>query len=115
MMSLDEMAIRFSLLGRDYISCTEFCQLQAKSEACSARILELRVFIGGEGNGQTGFQFQALGLAGRGIGDILTEEDDFGALGKREAAPAVPQHGGFGRRIRVIPWYDIGGDLLAVV
>src|SRR2546428_5099804 len=115
MMSLDEMAIRFSLLGRDYISCTEFCQLQAKSEACSARILELHALIGSKGLGQTGLQLQALRFAGGGIGYVLSKQNDLGPLGERKAAPAELQQDGFGWRRRPLARYDIGSDLLAVV
>src|SRR3989441_147211 len=78
-------------------------------------VFELDVPISGKGLGQAGFQLQSLGLAGRGIGHVLPEEDDLGPFGEWKAASAVLQQGSFGRRRRSLTRDDIRGDLLTVV
>src|SRR5439155_6471369 len=59
------------------------------------------------------FQFQPLRLAGGGVGDVLTEQDDLGSLRKNQAAPAKLQERGL-RRLLALPRDDVSRDLLAI-
>ena len=46
--------------------------------------LELMVPVDRQGGREAGFQLQTFGFAGRGVGDFLPEENDFGTFRERE-------------------------------